>query len=208
MYRTSCIMLGFALIVVVPLSAQSPEASPSTASPSPGSKETKIVPAIDTSKPETITLPTQVALGAQEKALLELVNKARAKKGVSAVTLSPALVQAARDNSKEMARLAAVHTEVGQEQVIRTVAKVYRPTGTGLVAGEISPNPPALRTWKVTAWTEGYYPLQGIIDTWMSVEHSPKSHENLVKPQAKQVGIGVFRTSRNEFYYTVLLVDR
>ncbi len=91
---------------------------------------------------------------------------------------------------------------MGQKRVEKIVAVAFSQG----IAGAADDEQP--RTSKVVAWTEGYYPLQTVLDTWMDAKLSPKSRERLLTADAKQVGIGIIRTTRDEFYFTVLYAEK
>jgi uncharacterized protein YkwD len=141
-------------------------------------------------------------LNRQEEGMLTLLNRLRTNNKLGAVEINWALVRAARANSTEMAMKSMVDREVGQKKVDKIVVVAF----TKGIGGALEEEKP--RTNKVAAWTEGYYPLQGVIDTWMDEKLSPKSRERLLTPETKQVGIGIVRTTRNEFYYTVLYAEK
>jgi uncharacterized protein YkwD len=140
-----------------------------------------------------------VVLSRQETALLKLLNKHRTEHGLEALPLSHALVRAARTNATEMALKSEVDREVGKKNVAKIVEVAFT-AGPGGVAPAI-PGGPAPTTTKLVAWTEGYYPLEGVIDVW---KENKESRERLLTRGVKEVGVGIVRTTRNEFYYTIL----
>lgn len=137
-------------------------------------------------------LSLSAAISAQEKAkfkptpevkqILELTNKARAKKDLPPLKLSPILCKVAQAHSKNMAKKQKLaHILDGKTPFHRIKATGYRYRFAGENIG----------------W--GDYPIPKIFQAWMD---SPLHRANILKPEYTEIGLGRVVDKTGNAWYT------
>jgi uncharacterized protein YkwD len=124
-------------------------------------------------------------LAKQEQELVDLTNKERAKKNLPPLKVDPALTKAARQHSANMAKQEKMeHILDGKRPEQRAEAAGYRLgwVGENIAAGE--------------QWT-----LPGLMSDWMG---SKPHRENILSKRYTEIGVGMAKTAKNEWYYTLL----
>jgi len=152
----------------------------------------------ETDKKETRAAPkTEATPTSTEEALFDLVNRERVARGLPPLKVNLELLRPARGNSTVLAR--GSRDERGglrdDRNAIRVVEGEESTTVTPAAAEDV-------RVTKASAWTEGVYPLRGVVNAWVTQK---ECRERLLDPNLKEGAIGIVRTSRNEFYYTLML---
>ncbi len=126
---------------------------------------------------------TELQMSSQEQKTLELTNQAREKEKLRPLKPNPRLFQAARNHSANMARQGKMeHVLDGKTPVQRVEATGYR--------------------WRRAGENIAYglnTPIEGIFKSWMESQHH---RENILRPEFREIGIGVASNSRGEVYYT------
>lgn len=127
--------------------------------------------------------PPKLELTTDEKALLELTNKARAAEKLPPLTANAALFRAARAHSENMAKQEKL------EHVLDGKRVSDRATAAGYDWDEIAEN---------VAVAEGATP-QEVVDGWLKSEGHRK---NLLNARVTEIGLGVAKNAKGEKYYT------
>jgi len=120
-----------------------------------------------------------------EQKLVELTNKEREKKKLPPLKPNPLLFKAARGHSANMAR------QEKMEHVLDGKTPGQRARAAGYQADWIAENIAAGEDW----------PLEGVIADWMG---SKGHRENILSPKVSEVGVGLAKTKKGEWYYTLL----
>lgn len=138
-----------------------------------------------------------VKLSADEKALLELLNKERKKEKLPELTVNPLLTKAARQHSENMAKQEKMSHELDGKGVGARVTDAgydYRSVGENLAKSEPEgedspPSQPA-----------------DIHKMWMD----SKGHRaNILSPKYREIGLSVVKSKKGTYYYTqVFAVSR
>ncbi len=121
---------------------------------------------------------------AEEKSLVELTNKERAKENLPLLKINPVLSRVARAHSANMAKTGMFeHVLEGKTPSDRVKSAGYR----FALCGEN------------IFWTEGMFAADEIMKGWMD----SKPHKaNILNKRFTEIGIGAARTGKGEFYYT------
>ncbi|HVS40011.1 MAG TPA: CAP domain-containing protein, partial [Gemmataceae bacterium] len=122
-------------------------------------------------------------LSDDEKALLDLTNAERAKEKLPPLTANPLLFQAARAHSANMAKkgeMKHVLDGKGVEQRLDDVHYDFRKCGENI------------------GWSDGAS-LAEIMKGWMD---SKAHRDHILEPAFTDIGIGVARSDKGEYYYT------
>jgi uncharacterized protein YkwD len=118
-----------------------------------------------------------------EKAILELTNKARAAEKLPPLTANEALFRAARKHSENMAKQEKLEHELDGKRVggrVDTEGYDYSQVGENLAQGE-----------EATP--------EEIVDGWLK---SKGHRENLLNPDFTEIGLGAAKSAKGETYYT------
>jgi uncharacterized protein YkwD len=119
-----------------------------------------------------------------EKTLMDLLNKERAKKKLPALKPNPLLFQAARAHAANMAKQGKMEHELDGKNPSQRVS------ATGYNWGRVSEN---------LAIDEGETPrLPEIVKCWME---SKTHRENLLDNKVSETGLGIARNDKGETYY-------
>jgi uncharacterized protein YkwD len=124
----------------------------------------------------------------QEKALLELLNKARAKEKLPALESNPLLYKIARAHSANMAKQRKM-THVLDGKRVKD-----RALGAGYDYKFIGENVAFSETDK-----DDVVPLADIHEGWMK---SKAHRDNILAERFREVGLGLARNAKGETYYT------
>jgi uncharacterized protein YkwD len=127
--------------------------------------------------------PPKLELTDEEKALLDLTNKARAAEKLPPLKPNGALFKAARAHSANMAKQDKLEHELDGKRVSD------RATAASYDWDEIAEN---------IAVAEDATP-KDIVDGWLQ---SKAHRENLLKPEFVEIGLGVATNAKGEKYYT------
>lgn len=127
----------------------------------------------------------KLQLSKEEKELVELTNKERAKKKLPALKVDPLLMKAARAHAANMAKQGKM------EHVLDGKAPPQRAEGVGYKLGWIGENIAAGEEWT----------LPGVMEDWMN---SKLHRENILSKRFTEIGIGLATTAKGEVYYTQL----
>jgi uncharacterized protein YkwD len=132
-----------------------------------------------------------------EKALIELVNKARAKAKLPALERDPTLDRAAKGHTENMARQEKMEHVLDGKRVSHRVSDVgydYLKVGENLAFSEGDASLPPL-------------PPADIHAGWMKSKHH---RDNILEKKYTQVGVSMGRSKKGNFYYTMVfgLPDR
>jgi uncharacterized protein YkwD len=122
------------------------------------------------------------SLSEEEQAILKQVNEARAREGLPRLVANPALFDAARNHSANMAlegKLAHVLDRKGPPD--RARAAGYR----GQVVENIAAGPQLAP--------------EGAFEAWMK---SPGHRANVLKKEAQEIGLGIVEDAKGQIYYT------
>jgi len=120
-----------------------------------------------------------------EQKLLELTNKEREKKKLPALKPNPQLFKAARGHAANMAKQEKMeHVLDGKGPVQRARAAGYRDDWIG----------------ENIAASEEWMPKEIVAD-WMG---SKGHRENILSKKYTEVGVGIAKTDKGEWYYTLL----
>lgn len=119
----------------------------------------------------------------EEKAILELTNKARAAEKLPPLTVNEALFRAARQHTENMAKQDKLEHELDGKRVSD------RADAEGYDFAQIGEN---------LAQGEDATPEQ-IVDGWLK---SKGHRENLLNPNFTEIGLGVAKSAKGETYYT------
>jgi uncharacterized protein YkwD len=132
-------------------------------------------------------------LSADEKALVDLLNKEREKEKLPRLTVNPLLTKAARAHCENMARQEKFGHELDGKTVADRVAEAgydYRSVGENLARApvESGDDPPAP-------------PPADIHKNWMG----SKGHKaNILGEQFREVGVCVVKSKKGTYYYTLV----
>lgn len=137
----------------------------------------------DPKTPPGETTTPKVKLTADEQALLDLTNKARAANKLAPLTPNAALFQAARGHSENMAKQDNLAHELDGKRV------GARATAAGYDWQEVAEN--------VAASDEGT--PEEIVNGWLKSETHRK---NLLNPVFTEIGLGVARKDKGDKYFT------
>jgi uncharacterized protein YkwD len=135
-------------------------------------------PAAEDRKP-----PAKVELSAEEQAILDLTNKARAAEKLPPLSVNPRLMQAARKHSRNMAKQDKLEHELDE----KTVGD--RADAEGYDYAEVGEN---------IAAANGAKP-ETIVENWLK---SKGHRENLLGTKFTDIGLGVAKNEKGETYYT------
>jgi len=132
--------------------------------------------------PLTISATDEVHLTSDEKALVQLTNTERAKKGLAALTVNAKLMTAARNHSHNMARLNKLsHILNGKGPAERASALGYKYSmiAENIAYNQCTPN--------------------AVMKSWMS---SPGHRANILNSRYKEIGVGIAYNKKGQPYYT------
>jgi uncharacterized protein YkwD len=127
--------------------------------------------------------PPKLELSEQEKTLLELTNKARVAEKLPPLKPNAALFQAARSHSANMAKQDKLEHELDGKRVSD------RASAAGYDWDEIAEN--------IAYTDEGS--AEEIVNGWLKSEGHRK---NLLNPDVTDIGLGVAKNAKGEWYYT------
>jgi uncharacterized protein YkwD len=126
---------------------------------------------------------SRLRLTAEEKAIVEMTNKARAKEGLEPLKVNPLLCKVARAHSANQAAQGKMaHVLDGKKPAdrVKEAGYEYRAVGENVAMGQgIS--------------------LEEIFQGWMD---SKGHRENILRPVFREIGVGVARNDKGEVYYT------
>jgi uncharacterized protein YkwD len=120
-----------------------------------------------------------------ERRLLELVNKERAKADLPALRPHPLLFKAARAHSANMAK------QRKMEHILDGKRPAQRVEEVGYDWGKVAEN-------LITA-DQTDVPLKKIVESWMS---SKDHRENILLKDVTETGLGIATNAKGEIYYT------
>jgi len=130
--------------------------------------------------------PPKLELTDDEKAIVELTNKERAKAGLPPLKADPILCKVARGHSANMAKQMKVdHVLDGKTPGNRTKDAGYRFEVCGENVG-----------WGSKGWT-----AEQMMKWWME---SKVHHENIVQKEFTEIGVGIAQTEDGKRYFTQL----
>jgi uncharacterized protein YkwD len=131
----------------------------------------------------------KLKLSEDEKTLLDLTNKAREDKKLAPLVPNVALFQVARAHSANMAKKNEMAHELdGKNPAQRARAAGYNFRHVGENVG----------------WSDGA-PVAEVFKWWMDSEEHRK---NLLNPDFREIGLGIARSEKGEYYYTQLFGTR
>jgi uncharacterized protein YkwD len=119
-----------------------------------------------------------------EKALLELLNKARAEKKLPPLRANPVLTKVARAHSANMAKQGKMSHELDGKNPAKRVLEAgydYRSVGENV------------------AWSERDGPVADVHAGWMK---SKVHRDNILAAKFQEVGIGLAHSAKGEVYIT------
>ncbi|HZY89662.1 MAG TPA: CAP domain-containing protein [Gemmataceae bacterium] len=127
----------------------------------------------------------KVEMSRAEQTILDLTNKERAKEKLPPLKPNALLFQIARAHSANMAKKGQMnHVLDGKNPAQRTLAGGYDYKHVGENLGE----------------SDGA-PLRVIVQGWMNSKHH---RDNILKREFTEIGLGVVRNGKGDFYYTQL----
>jgi len=125
----------------------------------------------------------KLTLSKEEQRLLDLTNQERARKKLPALKPNPVLFRVARAHSANMAKQRKMaHVLDGKKPPQRVEAAGYRLGWVGeniAVSGDLEPDE--------------------VMKDWMG---SKLHRENILNPRYTEIGIGLAKNSKGEWYYT------
>ncbi len=130
-------------------------------------------------------------LTADEKALFELTNKARAEAELSRLTINPLLCKVARQHTLNMARLDKMSHELGGKKVKDRVTDAsydYKKVGENLAMSSGDAEAPAS-------------PPADIHKMWIESEGH---RANILDPKYTEVGVSMALSKKGTYYYTMV----
>ncbi len=122
-----------------------------------------------------------------ERRLLELVNKERAREDLPALRPHPLLFKAARAHSENMAR------QRKMEHILDGKRPSQRVEAAGYDWGKVTEN-------LITA-DQSDVPLERIVKEWMN---SKIHRDNILMKDVSETGLGIAKNAKDEIYYTQL----
>jgi uncharacterized protein YkwD len=132
-----------------------------------------------------------VELGADEKALVELVNKAREKEKLSRLEVNGLLCKVAKQHTQNMARHEKMSHILDGKGVAARVSEAgydYRKVAENLANAAGDADAPAP-------------PPADIHDHWMK----SRAHQaNIVEPKYTEVGVSMGRSKKGTYFYTMV----
>ena len=141
--------------------------------------------AADDTKESNKELTDKFEMTRDERRLLELVNKERAKADLSALRPHPLLFKAARGHSANMAKQRKMeHNLDGKRPSQRVEAAGYN-------WGKVTEN-------LITA-DQSDVPLERIVKEWMD---SKIHRDNILMKDVTETGLGIAKNLKDEIYYT------
>jgi uncharacterized protein YkwD len=130
----------------------------------------------DAAKPE---------LSDDEKPFLELANQARTKAKLPPLSINPQLLKAARDHASNMAKKCEMnHVLDGKDPPQRVKSQSYEYEKVAENIASCEKGTPS-----------------DVFKNWMETQHNK---ENILNEEFKEVGIGVAKNDKGEFYYTLV----
>jgi uncharacterized protein YkwD len=134
---------------------------------------------------------SEVKLSGDEKALIELANKARAEAKLSQLKINPLLCKVAKQHSQNMAKQEKMEHVLDGKRPAQRVSDAgydYRKVGENLAKSSGDANAPAS-------------PPADIHQKWMD----SKGHRaNILEPKYTEIGISICVSPNGSYYYTVL----
>jgi uncharacterized protein YkwD len=127
--------------------------------------------------------PSKLTLSEDEKTLLELTNKERAKEKLPPLEVSPLLFKLAREHSANMAK------QDKMDHVLDGKGPVDRARAAGYDYLNIAENVAAAENT----------PLPDVIKGWME---SKIHRDNILSKEVTEIGLGIARTEKGVYYYT------
>jgi uncharacterized protein YkwD len=128
--------------------------------------------------------PPKKRLSDEEKAIVEMTNKARAKEGLEPLTVNPLLCRVARAHSANQAEQGKMAHELDGKKPADRVKEAgykYRAVGENVAMGGNGVS------------------LDEIFEGWMK---SKGHRENILRPVFHEIGVGVARNTKGDTYYT------
>ena len=144
-----------------------------------------IVVADDTKDAAKETKPFEMSK--QERRLLELVNKERAKANLPELRPHPLLFKAARGHSANMAK------QRKMEHILDGKRPSQRVEATGYDWGKVTEN--------IITSDQSDVPLDRIVKEWMD---SKIHRDNILMKDVADTGLGIATNAKGEIYYTQL----
>lgn len=141
--------------------------------------------------------PPKVKLSADEKALVELLNKERKKEKLAELVVDPLLCKVARKHSENMATQETCKHELDGKKVGARAADAgydYQVIGENLAmaAAEDDTDPPAPKPAEIH-------------QKWMD----SKGHRaNILNPKYREVGLSMTRSKKGTYFYTQVFATR
>jgi uncharacterized protein YkwD len=139
--------------------------------------------------------PAAIVMNHDESRFVDLLNKERAQRGMSQLSIDPLLIKVARDHSREMAE--------------KKYFSHHSPT-VGL-------NTPMDRYLSSVTWRPSYL-LVGenlfycsIVDVdrgHQAFMNSPGHRANILESRYERVGVGIYETPGHEFYVTEMFITK
>jgi uncharacterized protein YkwD len=125
----------------------------------------------------------KVKLTEEEQAILDLTNKEREKEKLPPLKFNPVLTECARAHSKNMAKQNKFEHELdGKKPSDRVTAFGYDWSWVGENIGMSGGNAP-----------------EAVMRLWMN---SPGHKENILKDKFEEIGIGIAKSDKGEYYFT------
>lgn len=139
----------------------------------------------------------KVKLSADEKTLLDLLNKERKKEKLTELIVNPLLTKAAKLHSENMAKQEKMSHELDGKGVGDRIADIgydYRSVGENLALSEVESgdNPPPSDPADVHA-------------RWMD---SKAHRDNILNGKYREVGLSVVRSNKGTYFYTQVFAVR
>ena len=129
--------------------------------------------------------PAKPELSEEEKPFLELANQARGKAKLPPLSINPQLLKAARDHASNMAKKCEMnHVLDGKDPPQRVKSQSYE-------YEKVAEN--------IASCDKGA--AAEVFKNWMETQHNK---ENILNEEFKEVGIGVAKNEKGEFYYTLV----
>lgn len=126
-----------------------------------------------------------VELTREERSVVELTNKERAKMKLPPLAVNARLVKAARGHAANMAR------QEKMEHVLDGRTPRQRAEAAGYGVARVTENLAAGEEWTTEA----------VMEDWMkSKDHRP----NLLDPKVTEIGVGLAKSAKGEWYYAQL----
>jgi uncharacterized protein YkwD len=127
--------------------------------------------------------PGKFEISKEERVILDLTNEARKEEKLPPLKPNPTLFKVARAHSANMGKQGVMEHKLDDKtpaQRVKAAGYNYSWVGENIaMSSELIP--------------------EEIFDKWM---HSKVHRDNVLKPQYKEIGIGVVKNDKGEWYYT------